>query len=56
MHDTKETAEAIKEYESRFADELRDYANRLRQEYEDHPDEARPRARQALLRTGVLKE
>lgn len=56
MYDMKTTAKAIKDYEFRFADELRDYTKQLKHEYRNDPDKARQEARQALLRTGVLKE
>lgn len=50
----QETAQAIREYEMKFANELKDYVRKLRDEYEREPGKARAEARKALLRTGVI--
>lgn len=52
---SQETARAIKGYEMKFADELKDYVRELRNEYERDPVKARREARDALLRTGVIR-
>lgn len=52
---TRKTADAIKEYEMKFANELKDYVKKLRNDYKRDPDNACFEARQALLRTGVIR-
>ena len=48
------TAEKIKAYEMRYANELREYVAERRRLAQDDPGRARKEARESLIRSGVL--